>query len=714
MAPSKFTDAHGDLGQHAAVLKSGHRQTWIVCLLLAVLAFAAYWPALNCGFVQLDDPEYVVANPHIQHGLTWPMAVWAFRSGYAANWHPLTWLSHALDVELFGLNPRGHHAASIAWHSGNAVLLFLVLTSLTGARWRSAAVAALFAVHPLHVESVAWVAERKDVLSTFFWLLSVWAYGRYASDAMAGRANLKAYGVSLACFALGLMAKPMVVTLPFVLLLLDFWPLARFSSQSNKMISRLLREKLPFFLLSIASSLITFLVQRHAGVMSSLTKIPAGARLDNLPVAYARYLLRIVCPIHLAAFYPHPRFWPVWEVAVSAAALVVLTVWVVRQHRPRPYLAVGWFWFLGMLIPVIGLVQVGNQSMADRYAYLPMVGILIMIVWGGNELLSAQPRLKAIGPSSCAVAVALCGLLTARQAGFWHDTVTLFVHTSEITADNYEAFYNLGLYWQHHGEPARAIEYYQKSIDIKGDYAPAHNNLGYLLLAGGQAGQAVKEFSAALEAQPVYPEAAYNLGRAYMTNREPDRAIASFSRALAMDPKVPDINYSLGEVLLQQGQLDRAREYLERALQLRPNFPMAQYKLANALLQQGWVAQAVNNYENVLRLRPDFVPACNNFAWLLATCPDPQFRHGRQALALAEHASQLTGNRDPLILGTLAAAQAESGRFAAAAATAATARRLALAQTNAALANIIDMQERQYRQQLPWRDTGQPVKNAGP
>jgi hypothetical protein len=553
----------------------GLRQNWLACLLLAVAVSAAYWPALDCDFVQLDDPAYVTSNQNIQNGLDWPVVAWAFRTGYAANWHPVTWLSHALDVQLFGLNPRGHHATSIAFHLANSILLFLLLKRMTGAHWRSAAVAGLFAVHPLHVESVAWVAERKDVLSTFFWLLTVAAYARYVENFKFQISKFKFFYIaSVVLFAMGLMSKPMVVTLPFVLLLLDYWPLGRFANASRQTISRLLLEKTPFLLLAIASCVITFYVQKQAGVMSPLDKITLGARFDNLPVAYERYLARTFWPGCLAVFYPHPRLWPLWRVITASALLAGITVWVVRRRRRQPYLAVGWFWFLGMLVPVIGLVQVGNQSMADRYSYLPVAGIFIMTVWGAGEMPAARSGGKWLAAIFGSLAIGSCAGLTWRQAHFWENMVTLCVHTSEVTADNYDAFYNLGRYWQHKGQTARAAKYYQRALE----------------------------------------------------------------------------------------------------------------------------------------LQPDSMEACNNLAWLLATCPEASFRDGPLAVTLAKRAEQLAGGGNALVLGTLAAAQAEAGNFAEAIAAAGRARQLASAQTNTALANIIDTQERQYRKALPWRDATQMVK----
>ena len=536
-----------------------HRgQRWAACLLLAALVLAAYGPALNCGFVPLDDPAYVTQNPYIQNGLTWQSVAWAFRAGYASNWHPLTWLSHALDIQLFGLNPAGHHATSVAFHLANSILLFLVLTRMTAAPWRSAMVAGLFAVHPLHVESVAWVAERKDVLSTFFWILSVWAYARYAEHSQ--RPWLLA---SLALFALGLMSKPMVVTLPFVLLLLDCWPLRRAGDLSSRTICRLAVEKMPFFVLAAISCLVTYLVQKNGGSVSSLNHISLGARLDNLPVAYERYLEKTFWPATLEAFYAHPRFWPWWRVVLAGSLLAAITAWAVLRWKKQPYLAVGWFWFLGMLVPVIGLVQVGNQSMADRYSYLPIVGIFIMAVWGAGELLTA--RTAAILGS---LIILVCAGLTWRQTHAWRNYMTLFVPIAEDTAASYDVFFNLALYWQNHGDPAKAATYYEKCLASKPDYALAHNNLGYLLLQNGKAGDAMTHFEAALRSQPVYPEASYNLGRACLSNGLPQRAVDCFRDALKTQPDVAAINLSMGDALEKLGKFDSAIAYFEKARQL--------------------------------------------------------------------------------------------------------------------------------------------------
>ena len=403
-------------------------RTWRVCGALAVAVVLVFSGALRCGFVDYDDPAYIVSNAEIQHGLTARSLWWALSTGAASNWHPLTWLSHILDAAIYGLKPAGHHLTSLLLHAANSVLLLLLLRRMTGALWRSAFVAALFALHPLRVESVVWVSERKDVLSGLFWLLAVWAYVRHVEEIRVGEAGRKGlYALAVALFALGLMAKPMLVTLPFVLLLLDWWPLGR----RPEGLKQLLTEKIPFFALAAASSVATYLVQQHGGAVSH--GLPLGGRLANAVISYPRYLGKMFWPVDLSVLYPHPGRWPGGEVAAAGIFLVLTTGLAVWGARRRPYLAVGWFWFLGMLAPVIGVVQVGLQSMADRYSYLSLTGVLIMVAWGANDLLGGDRigrwTLGILGGA----AVAACVVLTPRQVGYWKDSETLFRHAVQVT-----------------------------------------------------------------------------------------------------------------------------------------------------------------------------------------------------------------------------------------------------------------------------------------
>ncbi len=551
------------------------RQTWAVCLLLAVAVLAVYAPALRCAFIAFDDNEYVSRNDNIQHGLNWASLRWAFTTGHAANWHPLTWLSHTLDWQLFGSNPAGHHATSVLFHLANSLLLFLLLRRMTGALWRSAFVAGLFALHPLRLESVVWVAERKDVLSAFFGLLATWTYVRYTENLKSQISNFKFfYAAALLLFALALMAKPMLVTLPFLLLLLDFWPLARFQSGS-----RLLLEKAPFFLLAFASSVVTFLVQRQQGAVAALANFPLSARLANVPVAYVRYLSKNAWPSRLALIYPH-EVWEAWQVLAALGLLGAITAGVLWRRRAQPYLAVGWFWFLGMLVPTIGLVQVGDLSLADRYTYLPSVGLWIMVAWAVADF-----------AGSCAAVAGTVALLaftlsTSHQIRYWCDTDTIFSHMIAVTGANYVAYYNMGCAALDTGDLQKAIDCFEGALaaEAAGPYwrnpAQAHNNLGNALLRQGRIPQAVAHFEKAIAAKPDFAEAYYNMGHAFVANHQPDVAIDCFQHALAISPDVPETHYILAETLRQLGRRAEAIEHYRRALALRPGWPEAARQLA--------------------------------------------------------------------------------------------------------------------------------------
>jgi tetratricopeptide (TPR) repeat protein len=669
---------------------------WLVCALLAAAVLAVFWPALRCGFVDYDDLDYVTSNTHVQHGLNWQAVHWALTTAHAANWHPLTWVSHMLDCQLYGLQPAGHHLTSLLLHLANALLLFLLLNRLTGALWPSAWVAALFALHPLRVESVVWVAERKDVLSSFFWMLTVGAYVRYAdqfkvsnpdtfrgnssvplpqsSSAKASEAGSNGgqqfkifYALALLFFAFGLMSKPMLVTLPFVLLLLDYWPLGRL--QFGPAFSwRLIAEKIPFLLLAAASSAVTCLVQSHSGVLASLSAVSLGQRLANVPVAYVRYVAKIFWPSGLAVFYGYEH-WSFYQVAGALLLLGWMMFFVVRQRRARPYLAVGWLWFLGMLAPTIGLVQVGHQSMADRYTYLPSVGISLMAAWGLRELAARRPWLLKAAATAAVLTLAACAVLTPRQIAFWRNPVALFSRAADISDQDSQTCYNVGCAVMEQGNFVRAARCFERALKVAGKNAPpsflarTKNNLGCAFLEQGRIPNAISNFESALALQPKFPQAYYNMGRAFLTNGQPDVAVDCFQRALALDSSVAEIHY----------------------------------KLANALLQLGRPAQAIAEYSQTLRLRPGMDEAANNLAWLLATCSDRSLRDAPKAIALARQASAHSHDENPRILGTLAAAYAEAGRFSEAVATAQRAWQLALAQNDPALAAVLQSQLRQYQ-----------------
>ena len=475
-----------DPGNHAED-SMRQRPALILGIAITLLTLALYWRVQGHGFLHYDDYQYVVDNPHVRHGLTRQGVLWALTSGYASNWHPLTWLSHMLDCELYGLNPQGHHLNNLLLHIANALLLFRLLLRMTGALWRSAFVAALFALHPLHVESVAWVAERKDVLSTLFWMLTLGAYLRYRERPTGTR-----YLATLFLFALGLAAKPMLVTLPFVLLLLDCWPLGRMPSPRSLL--PLVREKAPFFVLAALSSVITFWVQSHWGAV--VLSIPLKERLANALVSYVGYGAKMLWPVNLACFYPHPLDGlPLWQAAGALLLLAGVTVAVVRAGRRLPYLAVGWLWYLGTLVPVIGLVQVGAQAMADRYTYVPLIGLFVMLSWGAGSLAAKGPLPKIATAALSAALLAALLPLTWSQISHWKDSETLFAHALEVTDRNLLAHNNLGNALARQGRLEEAEFHLVEALRLRPDYAAAQNNLGILRLRQGRFEEAAGHFA---------------------------------------------------------------------------------------------------------------------------------------------------------------------------------------------------------------------------
>lgn len=521
----------------------GTAQRGLVCVALVLAVLAVYGGVGGHAFVDLDDGEYVYDNARVQQGLSWPGIAWAFALSSYANWHPVTWLSHMADVQMFGLHAGRHHLTSVALHAANAVLLFLVLGDLTGAMWRSALVAALFALHPLHVESVAWVSERKDVLSTFFWLLTLAAYSAYARRGGAAR-----YAGVLAAFVLGLMSKAMLVTLPLVLLLLDYWPLGRLTGPdtpaapagARSRLAPLVREKLPLFALTAVFSVIAFVAQRSWGATAPLAGFPLDQRLANALVSYAAYLGKMVYPASLAAFYPHPAsvgavVSPV-AVVVAAAVLAVISAVALAQRTTRPWLIVGWLWYVVTLLPVIGVVQIGAQAMADRYTYVPLIGIFVMLVW---TIPAAVEQSRALRAATAAVAGAvLLGLsmLATMQVGYWRDGVALYTHAIAVTKNNWLAWNNLGMQRLNAGELTAALDCFREAVRIKADYADGWYNAGVALLRLGRYPQAIAAYRYSLELEPNNADGWTNLGLAYVAQRDFRAALAASGRLRAIDP----------------------------------------------------------------------------------------------------------------------------------------------------------------------------------
>ena len=536
------------------ILKNNLRLT-VICLVLALGTLGLYWPVIHHEFIILDDNLYVTANPQVQAGLTWAGVQWAFTNTFASNWHPLTWLSHMLDCQMFGLHPAGHHLVNVFFHMANVLLLFAWLYSATGAMWRSAFVAALFAWHPLHVESVAWVAERKDVLSAFFWLLALLAYTRYVRSVRSDEWQVTSdkptaaplvtrhpsllYVLTLLLFACGLMAKPMVVTLPFVLLLVDFWPLQRISGfkfQVSSFPYRLLLEKIPFLALALVVSGVNYFAQKAGGATWSPDALPLPVRVANALVSYVRYLSKSFWPTDLAVIYPYQKDWPLWFVIAAAALLLVWSVTMLFRARQNPDLFFGWFYFIGTLVPTIGLVQVGPQAMADRYMYLPSIGLFVLMVWGVNELLSTQPRRKEIAALVGTAAVVVCLIVTSRQLTYWQNDVKLFAHTVEVTTDNYTADAYLGGVLEAAGLNDAALPFYAESVRIAPKFAIGQWDLGMALLRKNRAGEASEHLAVAVQLVPGDAVIRCYYGKALAGARKLDEAKAQFTEALRLKP----------------------------------------------------------------------------------------------------------------------------------------------------------------------------------
>jgi tetratricopeptide (TPR) repeat protein len=730
---------------------------WALCiyLALALTTFAAFSQVRNHDFVNYDDTYYVTENRNVKAGLTRDSIIWAFTTGHADNWHPLTWLSHMLDCQLFGTDPGWHHLTNLLLHITNTLLLFAVFKRMTHTLWQSAFVAVAFALHPLHVESVAWVSERKDVLSTLFWILTMAAYLRYVK-----RPGITRYLLTLLTFALGLMAKPMLVTLPFALLLLDYWPLSRFqlgqtvkspNRRRRKSVSapfqwqtlyRLVCEKVPFLVLSAISSIITFIVQRSGGAVkvASLT-----IRIANAFISYARYMGKMIWPWRMAMFYPHlGENLPMWQAIASALLLLIISLGVIWLMRSRRYLLTGWLWYLGTLVPVIGLVQVGMQAMADRYTYVSLTGLFIIVAWGLPELVARWRYKKIVLGATAAVVVPAMMLCTWRQVSYWRNSYTLFTHALAVTDDNYVAHHALGTLFYKQKNYKMAIFHYKQTMKIKPvkyyapDYANApgdigmallqlaeydqaadafrealkrnselqkwHLGLGIALQKQGQLDEAITHFNKALQIKPDYLRARKNLADAFFHQSKFKEAARQYQQVLQMHPLDPatraDTHNDLGVVLVRLGRLDKAVTNFTRALHIKPDFANAHNNLAFALSRQGKFDQAISHFTKAIQIKPDWVDPINNLAWLLATHKQAKFRNPKEAVRLAQRACELTKYENPGILDTLAAAYAADDRFPQAIETAEKAIKLADSHGEKKLAQ-------QIRNRLPLYKAGQ-------
>jgi protein O-mannosyl-transferase len=598
----------------AGLFRSSGKRRAVLSLLLTLLTLAVYNPVARNDFVNYDDIAYVTGNRHVQSGLTWATVKWSFRSREAANWHPLTWLSHALDCGLFHLKPAGHHYTSLLLHALAAVLLFLFLHEMTGLAGRSAVVAALFAVHPVNVESVAWVSERKNVLCTVFFLLGLWAYSRYARQP-----SLKRYVAVFFAFALGLMSKPMVITFPFVLLLLDYWPLGRLNFAPEAIEDngallhckpqpwrRLVLEKLPLLALSVASAVVTIIVQKEGGALRE--QFTFSARAANIIVSYSLYIGKAIWPTRLAAIYPFPMAGlPWWKVVGSSVLVVAITATVLIRKRNR-YLAVGWFWFLGTLVPTIGLVQVGEQAMADRYAYIPFIGLFVAAIWGIADWAASKRMARWSLALAAVLAIAGLSMATRKQIGYWQNSITLWTHALQVTDRNFVAEDNLGAELGKLGRTEEAKRHFQVAVDLNPRDAFSQLNLGVCEKRLGNAQAAVEHYRAALRlsADPTLRSSAFgNLGSFYRSSGNYALARENYAAALKIDPEKSLPLIGLGVIAQKTGDLRQAVDFYSRAVKVEPSD--AEYLLlAQALTKAGRASEAQAAYGQAQKISRDW------------------------------------------------------------------------------------------------------------
>ena len=649
-------------------------KTWprlAVFLVLGALIWIVFGQTLTFDFVNYDDKTYVYGNSLVSAGLNSHGLAQAFVDTYTKNWHPLTLISHMIDCQIFDLKPGGHHFTNVLFHSVAAVLLFLFLCGITARFWSSAFVAALFAIHPLRVESVAWIAERKDVLSAVFFFLTLLAYTHYLRSQTLSR-----YLTMSILFAFGLMSKPMLVTTPVVLILLDYWPFERITDLRS--LWRMTLEKLPLFGLSLASSTVTFILQeRSAG---SIAQLPLNWRIENALVTSLTYIWQIFWPVDLAIFYPHPEDTLAWSQLAAAALSLISITWIVFVlRRARPYLLTGWLWYLVMLLPVIGIVQVGLQGHADRYTYLPQIGLYIALVW---LIADAFSNLRVPKPVLATVAIVIVLALAAyarKQTTYWQNTETLWTHTLAVTKNNDVAHANYANFLMDRGQLDDALAHFQTALDIRLAQTNPHYDLSLAIIQ-------------------------VNVGAALLRQGRVEEAITHFRQAIEAQPNYVDSHFNLGVALMQKGDLDGAIAEWNRTLSMEGDDAVTDTALGNAYLQKHALRQSVDLYKKAVRADSDAIYALNNLAWILATAPDNTFRNGTRAVALAKKADQLANGSNSIFVRTLAAAYAESGQFAEAVQNAQRAFGLANDQHNRTLARLIQEDLDLYQRRAPLRD----------
>jgi len=584
---------------------------WIFPLYLglATVTLAVFWQVHNFEFTNYDDNLYVTENKHISSGLKWENIVWVFTNTHVGNWHPLTGLSHILDCQLFGLNPGRHHLVNLLFHIVNTLLLFAFLKLITGKLWQSAFIAALFAIHPLHVESVAWISERKDVLSTLFWIFTIWAYFHYTE-----KRGVAWYIIALAFFALGLMAKPMLVTLPFLLLLIDYWPLNRLEISNRSQIYHRVYEKIPFFILAAISSVITFAVQKNAGVVSKIEALPLKMRIANAIISYWKYIEKMFWPANLAAFYPYAEDkLHSWQVLPLAVLLIIITTCVVRLGARHKYLPVGWFWFLGTLVPVIGIIQAGSQAMADRYTYVPLIGLFIIIGWGLPEILKSWRYRKIIFISFALVSLSALAICAWIQTSHWKNTISLFKHALRVTSGNYIAYIQMGNAYFTAGEIDHAISAYSKAIEINPQEPWPYYNRGNVYISRGLYDAAIFDYSKAIEINPSDADFYLARGIAYSSKGEMDRALADYDKAIEINPKYAEAYYNRGTIYLHvTEQFDLAIADYNKAIEINPKYADAYNNRGTAYYRKDQIDRAISDYNKAIEINPEYAEAYNN------------------------------------------------------------------------------------------------------
>ncbi|MBW2641920.1 MAG: tetratricopeptide repeat protein [Deltaproteobacteria bacterium] len=597
----------------------------IISLLLILAIIIAYGQVKNFDFVGYDDQEYVTENSQVQKGLSVVGIIWAFTTFHSVNWHPMTWLSHMLDCELYGLNPMGHHWTNIILHIANTILLFLVLKLMTGTIWRSAFVAALFALHPLHVESVAWISERKDVLSTFFGLLMIGAYYRYVKSP-----DFKNYLLVIIFLSIGLMSKPMLVTFPFVLLLLDFWPLERFHYKNGCFLQserttdygsigifRLILEKIPLLIPVVISCILTFLAQKSGGAVQALGSLSLINRIANALVSYVNYVLKMFWPSKLAVFYPHPgNTLLAWQIFGAALLIACVCFFAIRAAKKYPYIVIGLFWYLGTLVPVIGLVQVGEQAMADRYTYVPLVGLFIIVAWGVSDLFRKWHYQKIYFG---VFAMIILSALTARtffQVSYWKNGVTLFEHAIKVTENNYKAHNNLAAALNPI-DLDRAIYHFKEALRIHPKYITALCNLGLALYNKGNYDEAVLYFTKALKIDPQKTDTRMDLANILFLQAKPEKAISQYREILKTNSENAEAHYNMAYMLSAQKKIDQAEYHYKETIRINPNHDKAHYNLGNILLNQGNIKEAFTHFAEAIKIKPDYAQAYNKIGMML-------------------------------------------------------------------------------------------------